>query len=187
MRWRNPFTGERVHPIDLMVLAVACLLAAIGSLKGALGLARGISSSTSSVPPRGGVKGAGDSPMEGFFAAVGYLAQHPDVAATIEVATLALILVGMPSSCGSPCRSPGRSRQLRAKRAKAAGSFTTGYETADELGKKIEKITEDQREHERRDEQELAKIDRGLTKIGTAVQFIVTKNGGPDLDLGDGR
>ena len=41
MRWRNPFTDERVHPIDLMVLAVACLLAAIGSLKGALGLATG--------------------------------------------------------------------------------------------------------------------------------------------------
>ena len=134
------------------------------------------------------MKGAGDSPMEGFFAAVGYLAQHPDVAATIEVATLALILVGIAvfvrvalSLARAIKTVAGEAREGRKKLHDRID------ETADELGAKIEKITEDQREHERRDEQELAKIDRGLTKIGTAVQFIVTKNGGPDLDLGDSR
>ena len=103
--------------------------------------------------------------MEGFFAAIEFLADHPAIAALIEVATLAVILVGGPLVLRAIRSVAKDARDGRRKLHERID------ETADELGKKIEKIAEDQRAHEMRDERELA-------EISTALKFLVGKNGG---------
>ena len=92
--------------------------------------------------------------MEGFFTAIEFLADHPAVAALIEVATLAVILIAGPLVLRAINRVAKDAKEGRRKLHERIGALETNLT-----------------EHEKRDE-------RFHGEISTALKFLVGKNGG---------